>query len=78
MNELRAAHSLGTGLFGSKPLAVIWRAKGGYRPIRGIVTSEQADELERTRLQNSADLQKLGANGLGVVTENSGHDVHLD
>ena len=35
ISQLRAAHALGDQLFGDKPLLVISRATGGYRPIRG-------------------------------------------
>ncbi len=51
-SQLRAAHALGDQLFGDKPLLVISRASGGYRPIRGIVTGEQAAMLERERTSN--------------------------
>ena len=78
INELREAHARGAALFAQKPLVVISRAKGGYRPIRGIVTAEQAEEMERGRLNHIADLQKLSSNAIAVMAEKSGHDVHLD
>jgi pimeloyl-ACP methyl ester carboxylesterase len=50
VQQLRAAHERGGALLGDKPLIVISRGRGGYRPIRGIVSKEQAELLERERV----------------------------
>lgn len=76
--QLRAAHEHGDALFGDKPLVVISRATGGYRPIRGIVSQEQADLLERERIEHNQDLLRLSRNSKAVVADKSGHDIHLD
>ena len=78
VQELRAAHERGDALFGDKPLVVISRATGGYRPIRGIVSQEQADLMERERIEHNRDLLKLSRNSKAIVADKSGHDIHLD
>jgi len=78
IQELRAAHERGDALFGDKPLVVISRATGGYRPIRGIVSQEQADLMERERIEHNRDLLKLSRSSKAIVADKSGHDIHLD
>lgn len=78
IQELRAAHERGDALFGDKPLVVISRATGGYRPIRGVVSQEQADLMERERIEHNRDLLKLSRNSKATVADKSGHDIHLD
>ena len=78
ISQLRAAQAMGDQLFGDKPLLVISRAIGGYRPIRGIVSEEQAATLERERVEHNAELLQLSRNSGAVVASDSGHDVHLD
>jgi pimeloyl-ACP methyl ester carboxylesterase len=78
VQELRAAHERGDALFGDKSLVVISRATGGYRPIRGVVSQEQADLLERERIEHNRDLLELSRNSKAIVADKSGHDIHLD
>jgi pimeloyl-ACP methyl ester carboxylesterase len=78
VQQLRAAHERGGALLGDKPLIVISRASGGYRPIRGIVSKEQADLLEHERVEHNQDLLTLSRNSKAIVADQSGHDVHLD
>ena len=78
IQQLREAHERGGALFGDKPLVVIFRAVGGYRPIRGIVSQEQADLLERDRIEHNQDLLRLSRNSKAIVAEKSGHDIHFD
>jgi len=78
VQQLRGAHERGGALFGDKPLVVISRATGGYRPIRGIVSQEQADLLERERIEHNQDLLRLSRNSKAIVADKSGHDIHLD
>ena len=76
--QLRAAPALGDQLFADKPLLVISRAIGGYRPIREIVSEEQVAMLVRERVEHNADLLHLSRNSGAMVASDSGHDVHLD
>ena len=78
VQQLRAAHERGGALLGDKPLIVISRAAGGYRPIRGIVSKEQAELLEHERLEHNQDLLRLSHNSKAIVANQSGHDVHID
>jgi pimeloyl-ACP methyl ester carboxylesterase len=78
LSQLRAAHARGDKLFGEKPLLIISRASGGYRPIRGIISEEQVVQLEQERVEHNADLLHLSRNSKAVIATKSGHDVHID